>query len=156
MIKRSKFIQIFNLFALLLAMNSCLIPDDKGKVSLSLSGQDEATRGRAVGPEAKVNQIRLENDQIIIQGSQLQEIKKVKLKQPSSQTLLTILSQSSDQLILSASSKVALALNTLLSLTLEEAYASTTVEVTFNLPDSSVSESKIVDGAITAVKLDSM
>lgn len=156
MIKRSNFIQIFNLFALLLAMNSCLLPDDKGKVSLSLSGQDEATRGRAVGPEAKVNQIRLENDQIIIQGSQLQEVKKVKLKQPSSQTLLTILSQSSDQLILSASSKVALALNTLLSLTLEEAYASTTVEVTFNLPDSSVSESKIADGAITAVKLDSM
>ena len=43
-----------------------------------------------------------------------------------------------------------------MSLTLENAYGATVVDVTFNLPDYSVSTNKIADGAITITKLSNM
>ncbi len=162
----SKILRLFTFIILSSTLSSCLLPSEKGKVSLSLSSSDQATREEGKSSRASVNEVKLNNDQIIITGSDLLGVKLAKLSQGGVDSQLSILSQSASELILSSSSKVALALNTLMSLTLEDAYGATVVEVTFNLPDSSVSTdkigddqvttAKIVDGAITAVKLDQM
>ncbi len=153
-------------FSLGLFLSSCLLPSEKGKVSLSLSSSDQATRDSAKKSRASVNEVKLIDDQLIIKGSDLDAVVKAKVSQNGSDSSLSIISQTANELILSSSSKVALALNTLMSLTLEDAYGATVVEVTFNLPDSSVSTDKIgdeqvttekiADGSITAVKLNQM
>ncbi len=141
---------ILNLF------NSCLLPSEKGKVSLSLSREDFKTRSAAKAPKVVVDSVELIDDQIILSGSGLSEVVVAKVTNSGNDSLLSIVSQSTTSLILSASGKVTLALNTLMSLTLEDAYGATVVEVTFNLPDNSVDSNKIADGAVTAAKLDSM
>ncbi len=141
-------------------LNSCLLPSDKGKLSLSLSEEDSITRkaGKADTGESQisVSNVQLINDQIIVTGSGLDEVEAVKVNQAGSESILNIVSQSASEVVLSAGSKVTLALQTLIFLTLEDAYGATVVDVTFNLPDSSVGTDKIADGAITAVKLSSM
>jgi len=149
-----------------LSLSSCLLPNEKGEVSLSLSSEDKASRDASKTTSAQVSEVKLINDKIIVTGTDLNQILKAKIAHAGSDSALSILSQSANELILSSSSKIALALNTLMSLTLEDAYGATVVEVTFNLPDSSVStimigdeqvtNAKIADGAITAVKLDQM
>ena len=153
-------------FILGLSLSSCLLPSENGKVSLSLSSSDQTARDSAKSSRASVTQVKLVNDQIVIFGADLDGVVKAKVSQSGSNSTLSIISQSASELILSSSAKVALALNTLMSLTLEDAYGATVVEVTFNLPDSSVStdkigdaqitSAKIADGAITAVKLSQM
>ncbi len=146
------------------------MPNEDGKVKLNLSSKDQTTRdaGKAANvPEgerthASVINVELINDQIKITGTDLDVVNKVTLDGD----LLTIVSKSANELLLSSASQVTIALNTLLSLSLEDAYGATVISVTFNLPDSSVSTAKIgddqvttakiADGAITAVKLDSM
>ncbi len=153
-----------------LGLSSCLMPSENGKVTLNLSGKDQTTRdaGKAANaPEgerthASVINVELINDQIKITGSDLDVVTKVTLDGG----LLTIVSKTANELLLSSASQVTIALNTLLSLSLEDAYGATVISLTFNLPDSSVSAAKIgdeqvttakiADGAITAVKLDSM
>ncbi len=150
----------------LIFLSSCLLPNEKGKVSLDLSSKDQEARDRNRSVRASVDQVKLVNDEIVITGSDLDGVTKVKVTQSGSDSLLSIVSKSATKLILSSSSKVALALNTLMTLTLEDAYGAAVIEVTFNLPDSSVSTAKIgddqvttakiADGAITSVKLSSM
>ncbi len=150
-------------------VSSCLMPSEKGKVSLSLSSSDQAARDAGKTDETssvQVNDIQLVNDQLIISGSDLDGVTKALISQSGSDATLSIISQTASELILSSSTQMALALNTLMSLTLEDAYGATVIDVTFNLPDSSVSTAKIGDeqvttakianGAITAVKLSSM
>jgi len=151
-----------------LLLSSCLLPNEKGKVLLNLSSSDQAARDAGKGSDASitVSNVELVNDQIIVTGSDLSTVTKVKVSHSGTESILSIISQTTSQLILSSSSKVGLALNTLMSLTLENAYGASVVEVTFNLPDSSVSTdkigdeqvttAKIADGAITAVKLNQM
>ncbi len=158
--------RILTLIILSISLSSCLLPNEKGKVSLSLSSEDKASRDASKTTNAQVSEVKLINDKIIVTGTDLNQILKAKIAHSGSDSTLSILSQSANELILSSSSKIALALNTLMSLTLEDAYGATVVEVTFNLPDSSVStimigdeqvtNAKIADGAITAVKLDQM
>ncbi len=156
------------LITMSLLVSSCLLPNEKGKVSLNLSSSDQAARdaGKESDSSLTVSNVELINDQIIVTGSDLSTVTKVKVSQSGTESILSIISQTASQLILSSSSKVGLALNTLMSLTLENAYGASVVEVTFNLPDSSVSTdkigdeqvttAKIEDGAITAVKLNQM
>ena len=149
-----------------LGLSSCLLPSEKGKVSLNLSSKDQEARDRSKKGQASVASVSLVNDEIVITGTDLDGVTKVKVTQSGSDSLLSIVSKSATKLILSSSSKVALALNTLMTLTLEDAYGAAVIEVTFNLPDSSVSTAKIgddqvttakiADGAITSVKLSSM
>ncbi len=139
--------------------SSCLLPNENGKVKLNLSSLDQATRKRGGSTEQSkitINQVELINDQIIISGSDLDGVTLAKVSQSGSDSVLAIISKTSDQLILSSASSLVLALNTLVSFTLEDAYGAATIDVTFNLPDSSVGTSKIGDGAITAVKLSDM
>ncbi|MAF78506.1 MAG: hypothetical protein CME60_10105, partial [Halobacteriovoraceae bacterium] len=159
-LKKSLFILMF------LGLSSCLLPSEKGKVSLNLSSKDQEARDRSKKGQASVASVSLVNDEIVITGTDLDGVTKVKVTQSGSDSLLSIVSKSATKLILSSSSKVALALNTLMTLTLEDAYGAAVIEVTFNLPDSSVSTAKIgddqvttakiADGAITSVKLSSM
>tara|TARA_Y100000780_G_scaffold159130_1_gene144281 strand:+ start:175850 stop:181342 length:5493 start_codon:yes stop_codon:yes gene_type:complete len=158
--------RFLTLIFLFCALSSCLLPSDKGKVSLNLSSKDQEARDRNRSVRASVDQVKLVNDEIVITGTDLDGVTKVKITQSGSDSLLSIVSKSATKLILSSSSKVALALNTLMTLTLEDAYGAAVIEVTFNLPDSSVSTAKIgddqvttakiADGAITSVKLSSM
>ncbi len=167
----SKFLRLITFLAVSSLATSCLMPGDKGRVSLSLSSDDQAARDAGKvdhegSSQITVSSIQLIDDKIIVQGSELDGVNVVKLTQSGADSTLSILSQTASKLILSSSTQVALALNTLMSLTLEDAYGATVVDVTFNLPDSSVSTAKIgdeqvttakiADGAITAVKLSSM
>ncbi len=158
----SKVIRLFTFLILGLTLSSCLLPNEKGKVSLNLSNDDQAARDGAKSDEEEksnyvsVTNVALVNDQVVVTGVALDTITNAKISLSGSESLLTIISQSANELILSSAQKVTLALNTIMSLTLENAYGATVVDVTFNLPDYSVSTNKIADGAITVTKLSNM
>ncbi len=150
------------LTSLSLFLNSCLLPNEKGSVSLNLSSSDEASREAAKNndnnnsSDITVTQVQLNNDQIIVTGSELGSVTHVKLGDGLSDSVLSIVSQSANQLILSSSTQLSIALNTLLSLTLNSAQGAAVIQVTFNLPDSSVSTAKIGDGQVTGSKISAM
>ena len=123
--------------------SSCLIPNEKGKLSLNLSSSDQAARNKNTSSRASVNNVSLINDQIIITGSGLDQVLKVTASQSGLESKLAIIAQNTNELIISSSSQILLALNTLMSLTLEDAYGATVIQVTFEIPDSSVSTAKI-------------
>ena len=110
--------RILTFIVLSISLSSCLLPNGKGKVSLSLSSEDQASRDASKSSSAQVSEVKLINDQIIVTGTDLNQILKAKISHAGSDSTLSILSQSANELILSSSSKIALALNTLMSLTL--------------------------------------
>ena len=63
-----------------LFLNSCLLPNEKGKVSLNLSGDDQATRDGAKSDDEEssssvsVTNVSLINDQIKVTGVALDTI----------------------------------------------------------------------------------
>lgn len=141
-----KIINIYSLFTLIL-LNSCLLPNEKGQVTMKLP---EGLVGASTEPS--IEDIKLIDDQIKVRGIDLDVIVNVKL----GESPLSILSQTKDEIILSATNKVMIVLDTLLTLTFEGAYGSTVVDVKFNLEDDSVETDMLVDGSVTADKLDAM
>lgn len=123
---------------IVLSFSSCISPVDKGEVNIFLKKKE------SVGDLPIINTVKLENDKIIIQGSNFKNVNSVKL---NTQTL-SILSNTDTLLDLSAPSAITLSLNTLLNLVIDTAHGAASVPVIFNLVDGSVTASKIGDGEI--------
>lgn len=126
-------------------MSSCMSPLEKGDTLVDIKLLNSKAK-----PE--ISNILLENDQLKVSGSNFNNLKSVKINSQN----LSVISNTSSELILSASSAMTLALNTVLNLVVETASGATSVAVTFNLVDGSVTASKIGDGEIGANHLSSM
>ncbi len=144
-----------------LSITSCVFKADEVKIK----GFDisKARGGKTETPVSiSVDDVVLENDQIKVTGSALDSVSEIKLNG----NLLSIISQSTSELILTSSSALNLALNTAMDLVFTNAYGQSVVSVQFNLvdgvvtaaklADDSVTNAKIVDGAVTADKLSDM
>ncbi|MAF77237.1 MAG: hypothetical protein CME60_03690, partial [Halobacteriovoraceae bacterium] len=83
-----------------LSLSSCLLPTEKGKVTLNLSSNDQEARNRSNKSQASVASVSLVNDEIVITGTDLDGVTKVKVTQSGSDSLLSIVSKSATKLIL--------------------------------------------------------
>ena len=101
------------------------------------------------GEAPAVNSVRLEDDQLIVEGSNLSDPSEVKINSD----ILSVVSSTAERIVLTSTSKVAFALGTVLNLTVTTASGSSTVSVQFNLVDGSVTTAKIADASITSSKL---
>ena len=101
------------------------------------------------GEAPDVTSVRLEDDQLIVEGSNLSDPSEVKVNSD----ILSVVSSTAERIVLSSTSKVAFALGTALNLTVTTASGSSTVSVQFNLVDGSVTTAKIADSSITSSKL---
>lgn len=134
------------LLIFIFGLSSCISPLEKGSVDINIKS--------VINSKSKptISNVILENDQLKISGTNFNNLKTVKIDSQ----ILSVLSNSGNDLILSAPSAVTLALNTMLNLVVETANGATSVAVTFNLVDGSVTASKIGDGEIGANHLSSM
>lgn len=125
------------ILVILFFLTSCISPLEKGQINLKL---DTVQNNK----KPIVDNVVLENDQLKISGNYFKNLKSVKINSQ----ILSVVSNSENQIVLSASTQVMLALNSVLNLVVETAYGAASVSVTFNLVDSSVTASKIADGSI--------
>ena len=128
------------LLFILLICTSCFFKSDRVHVSSS----DEYE-----GPiKARIHTIKvLNNQKLYIEGQDLDSIRQIRLKTPSGENhLFEIESQNSGQLFALGTQNIMLALNTIFSLVISDANASSTFSIEFTLQD----------GAVTASKLNSM
>lgn len=137
------------LLILFLLTTSCISPLDKGETKINLN--DDVIK-KNTKKKPLITDVKLENDELKIFGENLSSITSAKL---DSQTL-SVISNSASSIILSAPSAVLLTLNSALNLFIETSYGATSVAVTFNLVDGSVTASKIGDGEIGANHLSQM
>lgn len=101
------------------------------------------------GEAPAVNSVRLEDDQLIVEGFNLSDPSEVKINSD----ILSVVSSTAERIVLTSTSKVTFALGTALNLTVTTASGSSTVSVQFNLVDGSVTTAKIADASITSSKL---
>ncbi len=149
----------------ILLLNGCVFQADQ--VKLSGASLKEARNARDNSSKedpivVEITTVILEDDQLKVSGSNLDSVTSAKLDAHN----LSIISQSANEIILSTSSIINLALNTAMDLIFTNAYGQAVTPVQFNLvdgavtaaklADDSVTTSKIADGAVTAAKLDSM
>lgn len=113
-------------------------PVDKGEVNVFLKKKEIS------GDIPVIQNVKLENDKIIIDGLNFKNVNSVKLNSLN----LSIISNTENSLSLSAASAVTLSLNTLLNLVIDTAQGAASVSVIFNLVDGSVTASKIGDGEV--------
>jgi hypothetical protein len=125
---------IISLFSLLISCN----PD-----KVHITGLDNRTPG--VISTALID-VSVVNNQLKLQGRDLDKVSKVEIKGEGVSTSLSIVSQSSSFLVANPTANVSFLLGKTFSLLLSNAYASTTYSVSFELSD----------GAVTASKLSSM
>lgn len=93
---------------------------------------------------------------IEVTGRFLDDIRNAKLTQSSNIYDLGIISKTSKKLILSVASNVKLATELVSTLLISNSFGQASIPITFIINDNSISTAKIVDGAVTAAKLDDM
>ncbi|WP_408098960.1 hypothetical protein ACJVC5_08580 [Peredibacter sp. HCB2-198] len=94
------------------------------------------------GNKPVVTKVKIENDQLIITGSNLQEVNLAKIEGDTNHTF-TIESKSSNQLILNAKSALTLLAHKSMSLIVSNAYGAATFPISFELQDGQVTSPKL-------------
>jgi hypothetical protein len=131
--------------ASLVAAASCVPGTQKATTSISVSTQIN---------KADVTSVSVVNDQLIINGVNLNVVKNIKVENNGSSFSFNVISSTSSQIIAQSISAATLAMNVVSKLILSDAYGASTFQVTFSMTDSSVTTAKINDGAVTLAKLD--
>ena len=131
--------------ASLVAVASCVPGTQKATTSISVSTQIN---------KADVTSVSVVNDQLIINGVNLNVVKNIKVENNGSSFSFNVISSTSSQIIAQSISAASLAMNVVSKLILSDAYGASTFQVTFSMTDSSVTTAKINDGAVTLAKLD--
>ena len=111
------------------------------KSKISIDVKEEISKDSESHDEAapKVTAVKLEGDQIIVDGSGFSNLQEIKV----GNNTLSVVTATTNKLILSSNSAINLALNTALSLFIKTARGSAIVPVQFNLLDGSVTSSKL-------------
>ncbi len=147
-------IKCLHYFLLTFLLSSCVFKADEVK----LKGLDLAkVRGGSSTPnnpnedpiEVEISSVVLENDQLKVAGSYLDSVTQVKL----GDDVLSISSQSFGELILTSSSAINIALNSVIDLVFTNAYGQAVTSVQFNLVDGAVTTVKLADDAVTTIKI---
>lgn len=133
------------LILLILSMFSCMSPTENGTLEINL--KNAISKKKPI-----ISNVNLVNDKIIVSGNFLSTTNSVVLNSQS----LTIESKSSNQIVLTSVPKIDLAINTLLSLVVQNAYGASAVSVQFNLVDSSVTSAKLADDSVALSHLSDM
>ncbi len=140
--------KILTFILLIFFTSSCVFKADEVK----LKGFDRGSfsRGGSEDPvETEVTDVTLENDQLTVTGIHLDSVTAITLDNEP----LSIVSQSANQLILTSSHILNLALNTAMDLVFTNAYGQSVTSVQFNLVDGAVTTVKIADDAVTTDKI---
>ena len=111
------------IFSTLISCKSEITADFKDKIQSSFSGPSTEDAGEAKAPV--VTSVKLEDDELIIEGSYLSDPTEVKINSD----ILSIVSSTASKIVLSSVSKVSFALGTALNLTVTTASGSSTVSV---------------------------
>ena len=126
---------------LMITASSCVFQSDQVK----LKGFDlSSARGGGSVDEKHpivVTDVVLEDDQLKVTGDHLDTVTSINLGEHD----LSVVSQSVNELILTSSSLLNLALNTAMGLVVANAHGATVTTVVFQLVDGSVTASKLAD-----------
>ena len=140
MIKKSY--HLFTVILLLLISFSCK------KSEISFKGLDgKQSAGQTTGSaKAVVTNVSIVNDQLIINGSDLDGVTTVRVTGPSSfDESFSIESKTTTNLVANGLKNIAFALNGVFSLIISDAHGAATFQVTFTLQDGAVTASKLHD-----------
>jgi formylglycine-generating enzyme required for sulfatase activity len=135
---------IFVYIALSFVLSGCFFQPDKVKTF----GLDQTSpRSESGVAKAGVSSVSIVNDQLIINGSELDGVSTVRITGPASfDETFAIESKSASKLIANGLKNISFAIGSVFNLIVSDAYGAATFQVTFTLQD----------GAVTAAKLDSM
>jgi len=101
--------------------------------------------GGSIGTvDATVSNVSIVNDQLVINGSGLDNVDSISLDSKS----FTIESKSSSSIVANGVAAFSFVVGQLFDLVLSNAYGAATYQVTFTLSDNTVTTSKIVDGQV--------
>jgi hypothetical protein len=136
----------------LLFLTGCFFQADE----VQLFNFDQSAAGGQSDPNAKpplVTSVQVINDRIVVSGQALGKVDNVNLNGPGVNTNLTIFAKSTNQLILTNPTALALAMGASFTLNVSNAHGSGAVSVIFNVQDGSITTAKIADGQITGAKI---
>lgn len=121
------------------------------KQNIEIEGLETSTA------KAKIINASIVNNQLILDGTDLDGVTKVQITGPSSfDETFQIESKNQSQLIANGLKNISFVIGAVFSVIISDAYGAATFQVTFTLQDGAVTTSKIVDGAVTAEKLHDM
>lgn len=139
------FVTLIFILSTMISCKSKITASFNDKIQSPLLGPESA--GETNAPV--VTSVKLEDDELIIEGSYLRDPTEVKINSD----ILSVVSSTASRIVLSSARKVSFAIGTALNLSVTTASGSSTVSVQFNLVDGSVTTAKIADGSITSDKL---
>ena len=133
-------------------MTGCFFQRDEVKTT----GLDKGLQSKVKG-NSQVTSVSIINDQLIINGSKLGAVSKVKITGPAgfSETF-TIESKTNSSIVANGMKNFSFAISKIFSLVISDAYGAATFDIGFTLDDDAVVTAKIADGAVTADKLSDM
>ncbi len=147
-----------------IVFSSCVLESD----SVKLKGFDRSSAAGRSGElkQVEVQSITLKEDKLSLTGVNLDEVTSIQIQGSGVDENLNFFSRTNNQIVLTSSNILKLALNAAFNLILNNAYGDVVTTVQFDLVDGSIGsahladgaviESKIADGAITASKLSDM
>ncbi len=142
-----KIIKIYFLFLPLLLVG-CVFQSDEVKLKgLDLKNIGKGAKSDEIG-EAKVtlSSVSILNHQLILQGTGLDQVKSIKIKNDSNfEESFSIESKSETNLVANGLRNISFALENIFDLMITDAYGAATFQVTFTLQDGAVTASKLSD-----------
>ena len=131
----------------------CLISTSCSKSKITVDGLEDKIGATTTSP-AIVATVSVVNDQLIINGSNLDGVTSIQVTGPSSfDQTFSIETITENSIVVNGLGAISFAVGAIFNLIITNAHGAATFPVTFNLSDDSVTTVKVLDGAITKEKL---
>lgn len=121
-------------------LSACVV--EKGDVKIDIKNRKSSHNTSQIN-SANVSSISIVNNQVIVNGNNLNVVEGLKINGASFNELFTIESKSSNQILANANRAFSFDISKIFELVLSDAYGSATFPISFDLPNGSVTDLKL-------------